>query len=96
LSCVPWPRLCVAMSSAQMVPMMNEAEIAAEDAEHAEIVKLAVAALNAATKRALESGQPVVLLKGCDLVRIENGVETVIKTLPPCQKVTVRTKQIRP
>jgi hypothetical protein len=28
-------------------------------------------------------------------VRIENGVETVIKTLPPRQKVTVRTKQIR-
>ena len=58
------------------------------------IPQYAVRALNAAQERAKRSGVALVQVIGNDLCRIEpDGTRTVLKTLPPRTKVTVRTKR---
>jgi hypothetical protein len=69
---------------------MDPTEIAREEAEDA---RMAVEALNAATQRAIESGLPIVVVVDDKLVRIDASGQTVLKHLPPLQKVAVRQKR---
>jgi hypothetical protein len=63
------------------------------DLEDADIPQMAVEALNAATRRSLESGLTIVVAQGDELVRIGPEGRTVLKTLPPLEKVSVRVKR---
>ena len=57
------------------------------------IPALAVKALTEATRQALASGRPVVLVVDDKLVRIDSEGTTVLKDMPPQMTVTVRTKR---
>lgn len=72
---------------------MDPTEIAREEAEDA---RMAVEALSAASRRALESGLPVVVVVDDKLVRIDSSGETVLKRLPPRRIVSVRQKRLSP
>lgn len=63
------------------------------DQQDAEVVQLAVDALSAAQRRALDSGRPVVLVVKGDLVRVEPGGSFLLKQLPPRRQVFSRNKQ---
>lgn len=63
------------------------------DSEDDEIAALAVAALNAAQRLAMSSGEPIVIVENRQLVRIESGKRTVLMELPPRQKVESRVKR---
>lgn len=69
---------------------MNEDELSIEEEN---IPELAVLALNAATRRALESGRPVVVAQGDKLVRIEGTECVVLHDLPHRVKVDARIKE---
>ena len=52
------------------------------------VPEVAVAALNAATRRALESGMPLVMMIGDGLYRVSgSGERELIRMLPPRTKV---------
>ncbi len=61
----------------------------AERDDDEEVAQMAVAALNAATRRAIESGLPIVVREGDELVEIGPQGRTVLKRLPPRQNLTV-------
>ena len=63
------------------------------DPDDEQVAEVAVAALNAAHRRAVDSGRPMVVLIGDELVRITAAGRTVLKKLPPRLKVAVRTKR---
>ena len=62
-----------------------------DDAEDADVPAQAVRALKAAQERARLAGHPLVMVRGRQLVRIENGVVTVLKELLPRKTVRIRT-----
>lgn len=59
--------------------------------EDADVPVRAVQALNDATRKALEAGQPVVMVRDRQLIRIVGGVVEVLKELPPLKTATVRS-----
>ena len=65
------------------------------EADEAEVIRMALKALSAAQRRALESGRPVVMVKDGNLVRVEGANVIVLKTLPPRRKITIRVKQAK-
>jgi hypothetical protein len=68
---------------------MAEFDVESEDEETA---RVEVEALDEASRRPLASRQPVVIVENDQLVRITPSGKTVLKNLPPRQKVSVRTK----
>ncbi|HEX8916180.1 MAG TPA: hypothetical protein VF796_27775 [Humisphaera sp.] len=64
------------------------------DREDDEVPTMAVAALRAAQRRAESSGRPMVLVLDGKLVRVDPSGQTVLKTLPPRQKVSIREKRV--
>lgn len=71
---------------------MNDLDSEADDAE---VIQMALNALDAAHRRARVSGLPVVMVKNGNLVRVEGANVTVLKTLPPRQKVSIRVKRVQ-
>jgi hypothetical protein len=65
-----------------------------ETSEDADVPALAVQGLNAASAKALQSGRPVVVVRGQQLVRLTADGAVVLKNLPPRRKLTVRSKQM--
>ena len=65
------------------------------EADEAEVIRMALDALNAAQRRALGSGRPVVMVKDGNLVRVEGANVTVLETLPPRRIVSIRSKQAK-
>lgn len=66
-----------------------------EDIEDADVPALAVAALNAAQRNAMESGHTIVFVRGNLLIEKGPDGEKVLKTLPPRRIVTERTIRIQ-
>lgn len=56
-----------------------------------ELIELALQGLREATERHKQAGRPIVFVRGGLLIESMNGVETVLKKVPP--KVRVRRKQ---
>lgn len=65
-----------------------------DDTEDDDIIPMALAGLDEASRNMLASGLPVVLVENNQLVRIEGGVRTVLKEMPPRPTVQIRTKRI--
>ncbi len=63
------------------------------DPQEGEVTQLAVQALTAAQRRALNSGRSVLVVVNGELVRIGSPGRTVLKKLPPRRKVSVRIKR---
>lgn len=63
------------------------------DSDEEEVALLAVQALTAAHRRAVQSGRPVLVVENGELVRIGPLGRTVVKTLPPRHKVLDRIKR---
>jgi hypothetical protein len=63
------------------------------DPQEAEVPQLAVQALNAAQRRAINSGRSVLVVENDDLVCIGPSGKAVLKKLPPRRKVSVRVKR---
>ena len=63
------------------------------DQEEGEIAQLAVQALTAAHRSAVDSGRSVLVLEKGELVRIGSLGRTVLKKLPTRQKVSIRIKR---
>lgn len=61
-----------------------------DERDEAEILRRGVEGLNAATRRALESGRPVVLVRDGQLVRITGDEVLVLKELPEPVEVPER------
>ena len=64
------------------------------DLEEADVPELALVGLNEAHERAKNSGLPLVFVRNDQLIRIENGVVTVLKQMPPRKKVTIQIRRI--
>lgn len=71
---------------------MSELEI---DREEDNVPELAVAALTAAHRRAVQAGHPQVLVRNGQLVRITSSGITVLKQLPSRYKVAIRKKIVQ-
>ncbi|WP_092046828.1 hypothetical protein [Planctomicrobium piriforme] len=72
---------------------MNEQESANQDAG---VAMAAVAALNAAQQRAIQSGRPVVFVRADQLVRVVGSEkEVVIKQMPKRIVVKNQVKRIK-
>jgi len=54
-----------------------------------EVAEMAVAALNSASRRAIDSGFPVIVRIGDELVEVGPQGRTVLKHLQPRQKVSI-------
>lgn len=64
------------------------------DPQETEVAQLAVEALTAATRRAIQSGRSVVVVVNGELVRMRSPADkTVLKKLPPRRKVIGRIKR---
>lgn len=63
------------------------------DPQDAETALLAVNALRAAQRRALDSGRTVIVVIDGKLVRVDSVGQTVIRHLAPRRKVLLRSKQ---
>ena len=63
------------------------------DSQEAGITQLAVQALTAANRRAIDSGRSVLIVVNDTLVRIGSSGSTVIKKLPPRRRVNMRVKR---
>ena len=69
---------------------MSDADMDLIDDE--EVPRQAVKGLDEATRRALNSGRPVVVVRDGHLVRLVGGEVVVLKKLPARRKVVVRHK----
>ena len=69
---------------------MSEIEISQQESN---IPALAVQALTMASRRALASGRPIVTVVNGKLVRVGLFSSTLLRTLPPRMKVSVRKKR---
>jgi len=70
---------------------MTEAERELLDDD--EVAQMAVRALTAASRRAMDSGRPVIFVVDDQLVRRDASGTTVLETLPPRRRVSDRVKQ---
>ncbi len=88
-----------AFSRAQSLPDIEQDAIAQllldqiEADDERDVPNEALQALSNATRRAMDSGQPVVMVVDGSLVRIEPSGTTVLQVLPPRRKVTERIKR---
>jgi CO dehydrogenase/acetyl-CoA synthase alpha subunit len=69
---------------------MTDAELERDDDD---VAQMAVRALTAASRRAIESGRPVIFVVDDQLVRRDASGTTVVGQLPPRRKVSDRIKQ---
>jgi hypothetical protein len=64
------------------------------DPQEGEVAQLAVQALTAANRRAIQLGRSVIVVENDELVRIGSPFgKTVLKKLPPRRKVVFRIKR---
>jgi hypothetical protein len=71
---------------------LNDADT---DRQDAEVIQMAVDALNDAQRRAIKSGRTVILVVNGELVRFgpAGAGRVVLKKLPPRRRVSVRTQR---
>ncbi len=63
------------------------------DSNEADVTESAVQALNIATRRAIHSGLPILVVIDSTLVRLDLSGMTVVRKLPPRRKVATRLKR---
>ncbi len=60
-----------------------------------DVPEMALKALAEAQQRAMQSGCDIVLVENNQLVKITATGKTVLREMPPLEKVTVRVKKVK-